>query len=216
MKKKVSKDSIKEYIKRLDVRCRKFDDEKIDQIIDDSFSELNTVGSFFEDKDTLDMRPYLENGVKKLSYDIEQDVTYIYDAFLSEDGRKPHQNSDNMVEVDPRVKGRVNIDFTSEEDMYKDYSYHPQDDLRIVETINYLIVKYMYIPTSEFTEIFMDRDVHKAFRQALAASVYLDLHDEQKSNMHYQRMVLMARKVIVQRPFDFDEQTRLKGFINGC
>jgi len=216
MKRRVSKESIKEYIKRLDTRCKKYDDAKFDDIIDDAFSEFNTIGSFFDDEDTVDVRPYLENGIKKITYDVEKDVTYIYDAFLSEDAKKPHQNSDNMVEVDPRVQGRINVDFTSEEDMYGDYSYHPQDDIVVVESINFLVVRYFYVPDSDFEYIYMDRDVYKAFRQAIASTVYLDLHDDAKSAMHLQRMKMYGDAIIVQRPFDFDEPTRLKRFIDGC
>ena len=44
-----------------------------------------------------------------------------------------------------------------------------------------LIVRYYYVPTSEFDEIYMNRDVYKALRQAIASSVYLDLHDDEKA-----------------------------------
>ena len=75
-------------------------------LLDDSFSELNTVNHFFYDEDNLDVSQYIEDGVNKLSYDIERDVIYIYDAFLSDDSVTPHANSDNHVEVDPRVTGK--------------------------------------------------------------------------------------------------------------
>ena len=216
MRRKITKQQLIDYIKRLDTRCKKFDAVKFDEIIDDSFSELNSFGGFFFDEDSLQITQYLEDGVKKLSYDIERDVTYIYDAFLSIDSKTPHLESDLHVQVDPRVLGRINIDFTSDEDMYDEYSYHEQMDATESEPPRVLIVKYYYVPTSDFDEIYMNRDVYKALRQAIASSTYLDLHDEQKSAIHYQRMEKYAKAIVLERPHDFDDDIHLKGFIYGC
>ena len=216
MRRKITKESLIKYITRLDTRCKKFDKDKFDEIIDDAFSELNTFSGFFHDEDTLQIEQYLADGVKKLSYDVERDVTYIYDAFLTVDSKTPHLESDKHVEVDPRILGRINIDFTSTENMYKDYSYHEQIDATDPSAPKALIVKYYYVPTSEFDEIYMNRDVYKALRQAISSSTYLDLHDEKKSAMHYSRMEKYAKAIILDRPHDFDDQAHLKGFIYGC
>lgn len=216
MKRKVTKESLVAYIKRLDTRCKKFDDDKFDEIIDDSFSELNTVGHFFYDEDALDVQQYHESGVVKLSYDVERDVIYVYDAFLSVDSKTPHPRSDNMVEVDPRVIGRINVDFSSAEDMYSSYTYHEQSPYESSEDATILITRYYYVPTSEFTEIYMNRDVYKALRQAITASTYMDLHDEKKSEMHYGKMIKNAEAIVTARPFDFDDEPLLRRFIDGC
>ena len=200
MRRKITKEALVKYITRLDTRCKKFDEDKFDEIIDDAFSELNTFSGFFHDEDTLQIEQYLQDGVKKLSYDVERDVTYIYDAFLSVDSRTVHKESDNHVEVDPRIAGRINIDFTSDKDMYKEYTYHEQLDKTDPTPPKVLIVKYYYVPTSEFNEIYMNRDVYKALRQAISSSTYLDLHDEKKSGMHYSRMEKYAKAVILDRP----------------
>jgi len=216
MRRKITKEDLIKYITRLDTRCKKFDDDKFDEIIDDSFSELNTFAGFFFDEDALEITQYLEDGVKKLSYDIERDVTYIYDAFLSIDSKTPHLESDKHVEVDPRILGRINIDFTSKEDMYNNYTYHEQIDETEVGVPKVLIVRYYYVPTSDFETIYMNRDVYKALRQALSSSTYLDIHDEKKSQMNYSRMEKYASAIILDRPHDFDDQAHLKGFVYGC
>ncbi len=215
MRRKITKDSLIDYIKRLDVRCKKYNDDKFDEIIDDAFSELNSMANFFYDEDSLDVTGYLSDGVTKLSYDIEKDVIYIYDSFLSTDSKTACLQSDNMVEIDPRIIGRVNLDFTSTENMYNDYTYHEQSDDRKTSPET-LIVRYYYVPTSEFDEIYMNRDVYKAFRQALSSSTYLDLHDEKKHAMHSSKMKQYANSVITIRPFDFDDEDRLKKFPDGC
>jgi len=215
MRRKITKDQLTTYIKRLDTRCRKFDSDKIDEIINDAFSELNTIDSFFYDEDVLEITPYLEDGVTKLSYDVEKDVTFIYDAFLSADTKNPHSNSDLYVEVDPRVMGRVNIDFTSTENMYKAFTYHPQTSYSS-ETPTTLIVRFGYVPTSEFDEIFMNRDIYKALRHSLAAATYIDLHDEKKASIHSRKATSDAKAVVMTKPYDFKDEIFLKGFINGC
>ena len=49
MRRKITKESLIKYITRLDTRCKKFDKDKFDEIIDDAFSELNTFSGFFHD-----------------------------------------------------------------------------------------------------------------------------------------------------------------------
>lgn len=147
MRRKVLKTELVSFIKRLDVRCKKYDDDKFDDIIDDAFANMEYA---FADEDALQVEQYLDDGVTKLSYDIERDVSYIYDAFLSEDSRGCINGTDLMVEVDPRITGRINLDFTSQVDMYGKYSNHPTVT---GTTPKVLIVKYYYVPTSEFTEI---------------------------------------------------------------
>ena len=216
MKREVTKTQLIAFIKRLDTRCKKYDDDKFDEIIDDAFSELNTIANLFTDEDALDVTGYLEDGVKKLSYDVEKDVIFIYDAFLSTDSKTPFLQSDKMVEVDPRVISRVNIDFTSTDDMYNSYSYHDQEDYDDGTVPETLIVRYYYIPTSEFDSMYMNRDIYKAFRQSLSASVYLDLHDEKKYAMHQATMKRNAKGIVVARPHDFDDIAHLKKFPDGC
>lgn len=216
MKRKVTKTQLIAYIKRLDTRCRKFDSDKFDEIIDDAFSELNTVANFFFDEDSLEISQYISDGIIKMSYDIERDVIYIYDAFLSIDSKTPHLQSDKHVEVDPRVSGRVNIDFSSTTDMYSKYTIHEQEESVQEESPKTLITRYYYIPTSEFDEIYMNRDIYKALRQALSASTYLDLHEDEKFSLHYRKMRTNASAIINIRPHDFDDERGLRGFIDGC
>ena len=216
MERKITKAQLITYIKRLDTRCKKYDDEKFDDIIDDAFSELNTVSAFFFNEDSLEITDYITDGVTKLSYDIEKDVTYIYDAFLSNDSKTAHMRSDLWVEVDPRVVGRINLDFTSVDDMYKAYTYHYQEDYDKSIVPETLIVRYNYIPTADFDEIYMNRDVYKALRQAISTSTYIDLHDDKKAATHHGKMIRDAKAITIARPLDFDDEPTLRKFPNGC
>ena len=215
MKREITKSSLIDYIKRLDVRCKKFEDEDFDNIIDDSFSELNVFGSYFYDEDVLLVEDYITEGTTKMSYDVERDVSYIYDAFLSNDSKNPHPESDLHVEVDPRIQGRINLDFNSDSDMYNAYTHHRLDSDYDGAFVS-LVVRYAYIPTSEFDSIYMNRDVYKALRQAISSCTYIDLHEEEKASIHASRMEKYAKGINFVYPNDFYDKKWLQRFMDGC
>ncbi len=196
MRRKVLKTDLIEFIKRLDTRCKKYDDDKFDEVIDKAFGEMPNI---FTDEDALQVEQYIVDSVKKMSYDVERDVSYIYDAFLSEDSRNAITNTDLMVEVDPRIKGRVNIDFSSQVDMYGKYSNHFGYN---GTTPKVLIVKYYYTPTSTFDEIYMDRDVQVVLYTALKVAAYSDLHDTKKHAVFAAQMADKVSLLNVE-PIDF-------------
>ncbi len=202
MRRKVLKTDLIAFIKRLDTRCKKYDDAKFDEVIDKAFGEMPDI---FTDEDALEVTGYIDDGVKKMSYDIERDVSYIYDAFLSEDSRNAVTNSDLMVEVDPRVKGRVNIDFSSQVDMYGHYSNHPGFN---GTTPKILIAKYYYTPTSTFDEIYMDRDAQVVLYTALKVAAYSDLHDVKKHAVFASQL---ADKINLLNPDPLDFSGAISG-----
>jgi len=204
MRRKVTKIDLIEFIKRLDTRAKKFETEKFDEIIDKAFAQMEYA---FTDEDTLQVEQYIEDSVTKMSYDIERDVSYIYDAFLSEDSRNAITNTDLMIEVDPRIKGRINVDFSSQVDMYGKYSNHFGYNGTTPKT---LVVKYYYIPTSEFETIYMDRDVQVVLNDALRYALYLDLHDK-KYNIHMAKLE-QSMASLNKEPLDFAGLTPSRRF----
>jgi len=215
MKKKVTKADLREFVKHLDTRCKRMEEPIIDQLIEDGFAVVNEVGNIFFDEDSLDVTQYLEDGVEKMSYDIERDVVYIYDAFLSEDSRHPIETSDNMVEVDPRVLGRINIDFTSTKDLYNRYTFHhPLDS--VGNKPNVLIVKYSYIPTIDFDRLFLSREEHKALRSGIAVAVYDYLREEAKMAGYLASLQRTYKSINNKYPLDFDDALEFRKFGYGC
>ena len=196
MRRKITKIELIEFIKRLDTRAKKFETEKFDEVIDKAFGEMSNI---FTDEDALQVEQYTADKVIKLSYDVERDVSYIYDAFLSEDSRNAITNTDLMVEVDPRLKGRINVDFSSQVDMYGKYSSHSGYN---GTTPKILVVKYYYTPTSEFEKIYMDKDVQVVLHTALKVAVYNDLHDTKKHAIFAAQLADKVNLLNVE-PLDF-------------
>lgn len=204
MRRLVTKNDLKTFIKRLDTKCLKFTDDKFNDIIDKAFAEMQYV---FSDEDALEVSQYIEDGVEKMSYDIDRDVTYIYDAFLSSDAIGTIQNTDLMVEIDPRIIGRINIDFGSQADRYGRYSVHPPVT---GGEPTVLIVRYYYVPTSSFDEIYMDREAQKLLLDALKYVVYADLHD--KKELLYGNKFRDALASMNKDPLDMNAYTSPRRF----
>lgn len=215
MKKIITKQFLIDYIKSLDVRCKKFDDTKFDDIIDDGFNNVNADRVLFFDEEAVGVGDYIADGTEKFTHDVERDVTYIYDAFLSEDSINPIYDSDNMVEIDPRVVGRINIDFNSTVDKYKKYTYHDKNSS--VGTVpSVLIIRYAYIPMSDFDSLFVARDLYKAIKEGIAVATYEILHEEVKSSGHRSSMKRAIAGVIAAEPLDYPDELEFRKFIYGC
>ncbi len=215
MKKKITKEDLVKYITNLDTRCKKFDDDKFDDIIDDGFNNVNANRVLFFDEEAVGVSDYITDGTEKFTHDVECDVTYIYDAFLSEDSINPIHDSDNMVEVDPRVAGRINIDFGSTIDKYNKYTFHDKNST-IGTVPSVLIIKYAYIPVSDFDSLFVTRDLYKAIKEGIAVATYELLHEAVKSSGHMSSMKRAIAGVMLKEPLDYPDELEFKKFIYGC
>ena len=215
MKKKVSKQDLRDYVRHLDTRCKRYEDSVVDQLIEDGFAVVNEVGPIFFDEDALQIKEYIEDGVQKMSYDVERDVVYIYDAFISQDSIHPIEYSDNYVEVDPRVVGRINLDFTSKADMYKRHTFHHPLDA-VGNKLEVLIVKFAFIPTIEFENLFLTREEHKCFRAGVAVAVYDYLREEIKMSGFQKSLERTYKSINNKEPLDFEDSLELRKFDYGC
>jgi hypothetical protein len=214
MKKKILKEDLQTYVRHLDKRCERFDISIIDQIIEDGFPVVNESAPIFFDESTIDVTDYINNGVVKMSYDVDADVIYIYDAFLSYDSQNPIESSDNKINIDARVTGRVNIDFSSTTDMYDDYTFH--HTLNSVGTeAKTLVVRYAYIPSIEFEELFLTRDEFKALRSGIAVACFDYLQEEAKVSGHRASLDRAVKAIVDKEPGDFYDSLSLRKFIYG-
>ena len=74
-------------LKKLDKRIAQLPNEDLLEIITDGFAEVSTIGMFFSDEEVIDMKPYYEVGEMQLTLDIEEDVTQIYDYYLTQENQ---------------------------------------------------------------------------------------------------------------------------------
>jgi len=188
-----------------DKRAETLSDAVIDNIINDGFAEVSTLGMFFSDEEVVSMLPYYEAGELQLTLDIEEDVTSIYDYYLTEEeqsyenythGIKKFQysnfrmrdNSDvNSMYLDNRYNGRVHVDL---------------ERVRKGAIVNNAVIKYYYIPTATTETYFIDAQTRLATESAMASALYDYLHDVERASQKRAQFTRQAMAIIPEDPED--------------
>jgi len=87
MKVEYTREAIVEFIRNLDTRARDFNDARIDDVINRGYAELMTVTNrIFSNEDVVELAPYYETNELKVSLDVEDDATEVYDVYVTEEG----------------------------------------------------------------------------------------------------------------------------------
>jgi len=205
MKVEYTKEYFVNRIKNLDVRAKKLSDDDIDNILNDGFAEISTIGMLFSDEEVIDMADYYSNGEKQLTLDIEEDVTQIYDYYLTNESQASDIFYHGIQKLqDSRFKRLDNSDQNS---MWKDNRYNGRVHINLDEVPNNIIVenaiiKYFYIPTSSSTSYYMDSQTRLATESAMGAAMYEYLHDVEKAG---QKRAAMKRQGLAIIPFQDPE-----------
>jgi hypothetical protein len=209
MKRIITKDDLINYMKVLDTRVRKLDADVIDQIIIDSFAEFSTVSNSISNRYIVDLKPYYDAGETKFNIQIPEDVVFIYDLYLakstddlllSEHGEY-HVRDESVIWADAQKRDVFHVNL-------EDQKYGQSYDLAYAE--------YIYIPhDANFTEIYMHTDAYNAYRDALSASAYDYLHDDEKALMKRSEMKRKAMSIANAYPEDYAEPKRARMFPYG-
>ena len=174
-KTKYTKDEIVAFIRDLDVRAKTLSDVKIDNIIDRGYAELTTVSKrLFSNEDVVALAEYYDTSELKLTLDIEDDVTEIYDIYTTQEGDDKglcqeevqgigiYRNSD-VAFRDNRYLGRFHLDLTPD---YLDNN-----------SFDNCVVKYYYTPKATNEDVYMDSQVYLAFQDAMWAALNYFMKD---------------------------------------
>ena len=204
-KRRYTKEEIVAFIKDLDTRAVKLSDTKIDNIIDRAYSELMTISkSLFSDEEVLDLAPYYESDEGKITVQINRDVTYVYDLYVTLEGE--HKLKDACDDIINEIGLCRNPEIIKRDNrnndivhIYLDYI----DDTRFDNAV----IKYFYTPISTQDDIFMDSQVYIAFQDALGTSLNYFLKDVETENQKRNSMNRTARAA-VQEPNDTPEPVR--------
>ncbi len=208
MKRKVTKDQMIDYMTDLDTRCKKWDEAKFDRAMNNGFAELCTVVQPFVSHTNIDLQEYYDLGETKFDINLTGDVTSVYDLYLyrpadsfnvwKHDEEKVRD--EDVIWRDPINSDIVHVDTT------KDVMG------RVFESA---VVKYFYIPTSDFDEIFMSNDVYLALEAAIAAAVYDMLHDIEKAGQQRSAFTRKGGAIIGIYPEDYLDPGKLSMFPPG-
>lgn len=201
---KYTKDEIVSFIRNLDVRAQDLSDVKIDNVIDRGYAELSTVSKrLFSNEEVVDLGPYYEASESNLTLDLEDDVTDIYDLYVTVEGDETnkdicqeviqgvgiYRNSD-LAYRDNRHLGRLHLDLSAKDEVFDN-----------------VVAKYYYTPKATNVDVYMDSQTYLAFQDAIWASLNYFLKDIQSEA---QKRASMDRTVksAVQEPEDIPDSPR--------
>ncbi len=204
-KTKYTKDEIVAFIRDLDVRAKTLSDTKIDNIIDRGYAELTTVSKrLFSNEDVIPLDEYYDNGELKVALDIEDDVTEIYDIYVTEEtdtktfsqetiqGVGIYRNND-VAFRDNRYLGRFHLDLTVE---------------YVADVIfDNCVVKYYYTPKATNDDVFMDSQVYLAFQDAMWAALNYFMKDIEGESQKRASMTRTSQST-TQEPEDIPTEGR--------
>ena len=208
MKTKYTRDEINTFIRGLDVRAKTLSDTQLDNVVNRGYAELMTVSSrLFSNEEVISLDEYYESGETKLSFDVEDDATEVYDVYTTIEGDETdktycdevvqgigiYRNND-VAYRDNRYVGRVHLDLDT-----PSYSGSTQFDN--------CIVKYYYTPRSTDEDVMMSSQVWATFTDAMWASLNYFLKDVESES---QKRASMERTsaAVMEVPEDIPDRGR--------
>jgi len=67
------------------------------------------------------------------------------------------------------------------------------------------VVKYFYVPTADFDELYISSDVYIALESAISSALYATLHDVEKSSQMRAQFTRQAAGILNPYPDDYLE-----------
>jgi len=203
-KTKYTKEQITTFLKDLDIRAKEFSKEKLDSIINRGYAELTTVSkTMFSGEEVVPLDEYYTVNETKLSLDIEDDVTEVYDLYVTIEkdntdksicqdviqGVGIYRNND-LAYRDNRYVGRFHLDLSAKDVVFDN-----------------VVVKYYYTPKATDEDVYMDSQVYLAFQDAIWAALNYFVKDVEGEA---QKRASMSRtsKSTTQEPEDTEFASR--------
>ncbi len=199
-----TRETIIAFVKSLDVRAREYDEGKIDDVINRGYAELNTVSKrLFSNEEVLSLDEYYEVSEEKFTLDIEEDVTEVYDVYVTLENENDdrtmcqeivqgvgiYRNKD-LAYRDNRYVGRCHVDLDASDEVFDS-----------------VVMKYYYTPRATTETVYMDSQVYMAFQDAMWAALNYFMKDIESES---QKRASMARtsKSTTQEPEDIPDMGR--------
>jgi hypothetical protein len=193
MKNQYAPEDIIDTVKSLDTRATRLEPEQITNIINDGYTELCTIVQAFSNEEVVDLHPFYDNDERQVTLDIEEDVSEIYDLYLTIENQDKFSFDQGIKKIrdqkviyrDNRYNGRVHLDF----DLLK-------------ERADNAVLKYYYVPRSDTIQVYMDAQTWLAFKSALGVALYDTLHDVERNGQKRAEMLRRARAILPSMPED--------------
>jgi len=119
MKNRYTPEDIIDAVKSLDTRAARLESDQITNVINDGYAELCTIIQAFSNEEVVDLQPFYDTGEQQVTLDIEEDVSEIYDLYLTIENKSKTSfdhgirkiRDENIIYKDNRYNGRVHLDF---------------------------------------------------------------------------------------------------------
>ncbi|RLC29497.1 MAG: hypothetical protein DRH37_07420 [Deltaproteobacteria bacterium] len=198
MKRRITKEEVIVMIKELDTRCKKWDVTKFDRVINNGFAELCTVIQPFVSQVNVNLQEYYDLGESRFDINLTGDTLSVYDLYLSKAADSFNvwkHDEEKCRDEDVIWKDPVNSDVVHV-DMTKDIFSRTFEDA---------VVKYFYVPTADFDELYMSSDVYLALESAIAAVSYDMLHDVEKASQQRSAFTRKGGAILEIYPGDYSD-----------
>lgn len=203
-----TREQVVAFIKSLDTRAREYDDTMIDNIINRGYAELTTTSKrIFSNEEVLSLDDYYDMKELKFTVDISDDVTEIYDIYLTIEDL-----SNKDIAICQEVVQDIGI-YRNNSTAYRDNRYIGRCHTNLAaehlsqHVFDSLVVKYYYTPTATAENVYMDSQVYLAWQDAMWAALNYfqkDIEGEAQKRTSMQR----TSKSTAQEPEDMPGFTR--------
>ena len=195
MKRAYTREEIVTIVKGYDVRAQTLDSSKIDTVLDQAYAELCTVVQAFSNEEVVDVATYRDVGEYKFTLDIVEDVTSIYDLYVTIENEHSSFShgiqeirDDQVIWQDNRYNGRVHIDL----------SRMPNAGSQA----DSIVIKYYYVPVATSETVYLDAQTMLAFKNAIGVALTDQLKDIEGNIQKRAAMTRTAKAILLAQPED--------------
>lgn len=207
MKRNISKAELTTFITELDTRMKTWDEPKIDRAINNGFAELNTISQPFMSESNTSLIDYYELLEYRFTIEPEDDIVSIYDMYLMRQDQdelfnlhgEEKDRDPNRIFKDPNNNNIINVDLNTEDGSVYDFA----------------VVKYFYVPTADFDNLFVSQEVYIAIEASIAAAAYDMVHDIEAASQKRSAMKRLGMSILDVYPSDYSEPGKNSMFPDG-
>ena len=176
-------------------RTAKFTEDDYNYVIDMGYAELATVNHVFYNEEVVSMDEYYASGELKISLEVEDDVAFVYDLYLTREDKSSDifshgiekVRNTNAIYKDNRQTGMFHIDLSKVKDGKVDNA----------------IIKYAFTPEATTEIIYIDQQTYLAMRDAFGCALYNRLNDVEREAQKRASLQRTAKAILPTYPNDY-------------
>jgi hypothetical protein len=210
MKRTVTKDQLIEYIKKIDTRCKKWDESDFDRAITNGFAFMSTIIDPISTVYYEDLTPYYEYQETSFSINLLGSVEYVYDMYLGINNFSDEQTLEHKI-LKIRDTNRIWKDPSKDDVIHVDLN-----DTIYGHRYDFVEIKYLYIPIgSDFDELLLPNQIYVVLEACISAASYDALNSPQEYQNKMNLATMLSTSASDIYPNDYYEPGTPNKFPNG-